>query len=275
MNSGQPTWEDLNAYVDGELTEERAAEVAAALGRDPALADQVAALHRLKGAAQGLVEEGGIDLPMEKRQAAAWLRSGMALAASLAMVFLLGGLWILLSPPPERHVVWATQAWVTHANWPETASDGTGHQGGEQTGALRLAQQKLGPAAYVPDLLSAGLSLDHVGDGPVIDGMPSLHLGYRGTRGCRLSLFLLAGGLGLDQQMLDLAPDAGSAGPRQAIAWQGGGFSTLLLAEGMDPLRFAEIARRLFRASLEQRPFDRETRLALQRSYAQAERCLT
>jgi len=269
VKSGQPTWEDLNAYVDGELNDERAAEVAAALGRDPALADQVAALHRLKGAAQSLLEEAPVDLPETTAPAPVWLRSAMALAGSLLMVLLVGSLWILVAPPPAQHLVWSDQAWQSHAAWQGAAVSPLPRQ----TAALRAAQQQLGPAAFVPDLLSAGLTLAHVGAGPTIDERASFHLGYRGLRGCRLSLFLLPGDVGLTEQMLDLGPHPGEPLQRQAVAWQAGGFSNLLLAEGMDPLRFAEIARRILRASLEQRPFDEETRQALQRNHADSERC--
>ena len=124
-----------------------------------------------------------------------------------------------------------------------------------------------------PDLLSAGLTLERVAEGPSVNGVVSLHLGYRGARGCRLSLFVLPLGLELGEQMLDISPGAEAGANRQAVAWQSAGRSNLLLTEGMDPLRFAEIARRVYRASVEQRPFDAETRQALQRSHAQGARC--
>lgn len=269
MKPVQPTWEDLNAYVDGELSNERAAELAAALGRDPELAEQVAALHRLKSAAQGLVEEAPVALPKPKAAAPVWLRSGVALAASLALVALFGALWMSFAPAPPRHVVWAEQAWAAHGMLPQ----GAAAEAQDQTAALRLAQQQLGPAAFVPDLLSAGLTLDGVHEGPKIDGTISLHLAYRGLRGCQLSLFILPGSLDLSEQLLDLGVPGDRALGRQAVAWQAAGLSSLLLAEGMDPLRFAEIARRVFHASLEQRPFDDETRLALQRSREESARC--
>ena len=145
---------------------------------------------------------------------------------------------------------------------------------------MRAAQRHLGALAFVPDLRAAGLTLVRLSTGPKLDGRRSLHLGYRGQRGCRLSLFVLEGGIGLDEGLRDLGPElgpelgAGAASPgRQAVAWQAGGFSNLLLAEGMDPLRFVEISRRVFHASLEQRPFDAETRLALQRSREESQRC--
>ena len=300
MKAAQPSWDDLNAYVDGELSNERAAELAAALGRDPELAEQVAALHRLKSASQGLVEAAPVALPAGKAAAPLWPRSAVALAAALVVVLLLGAAWNAFAPTPARHVVWAGQAWDAHRQAAaaeasqdtasqDTASQDTASQdpasqdpasqdpaSQDQASAMRAAQRHLGPLAFVPDLRSAGLTLVRLSAGPGFDGRNSLHLGYRGQRGCRLSLFVLEGGIGLDEGLRDLAPELGAgaaASGRQAVAWQSGGFSNLLLAEGMDPLRFAEISRRVYHASLEQRPFDAETRLALQRSREESQRC--
>ena len=41
-------WEQLNAYVDGELPPDEAADVAEAIAREPVLAREVAALTALK-----------------------------------------------------------------------------------------------------------------------------------------------------------------------------------------------------------------------------------
>ncbi|WP_420346045.1 hypothetical protein [Pelagibius sp.] len=279
MKTIQPTWEDLNAYVDGELPEERAAEVAAALGRDPQLAEQVAALHRMKGSVGKLVSEAPVDLPRIEAHRPAWLRGGLALAASLALVTLIGSLWLFLAAPPPAYTVWADRAWNSHQAWPAgpQASDGTA------ASLQRAAQQRLGPAAFVPDLRAAGLVLSHLGVGPRADSRDSLHLGYSGARGCRLSLFLLPGGLGLgatlqDPGVLDGGPlDSGpldSGTDRQATAWQANGFSILLLAEGMDPARFAEVSQRIFEASFQRKAFDSEVRQALRNSHRDSARCL-
>jgi anti-sigma factor RsiW len=48
MSEKKPNWCDLNAYADGELLPTEAAGVARAVAEDPALADQVATLARLK-----------------------------------------------------------------------------------------------------------------------------------------------------------------------------------------------------------------------------------
>ena len=44
----KPSWEELNAYVDGELDRAHAAEIADAAAGDPRLAGQIAQLMRAK-----------------------------------------------------------------------------------------------------------------------------------------------------------------------------------------------------------------------------------
>ena len=149
--------------------------------------------------------------------------------------------------------------------------------------ALAKTPGELGPAAFVPDLRAAGLTLSHLGAGPPADGRESLHLGYRGARGCRLSLFLLSGGLGLKEALQDLGPlesgvGDGGAGAHQsvahqAVAWQVNGLSVLLLAEGMDPSRFAEVSWRIYEASFQRKAFDAEVRQALRKSHQDSARC--
>ncbi|WP_299395660.1 anti-sigma factor [Pelagibius sp.] len=280
MKTAQPTWEDLNAYVDGELPDERAAEVAAALGRDPQLAEQVAALHRMKGSVGRLVTDAPVDLPRVEARRPSWLRGGLALAASLALVTLIGSLWMFLAAPPPAYAVWAERALTSHRAWPA----GPQASAGEAQRLQLAAQRELGPAAFVPDLRAAGLTLSHLGAGPRADGRESLHLGYRGARGCRLSLFLLSGGLGLEEALQDLGSlDSGvgdsdarghQPGAHEAVAWQANGLSVLLLAEGMDPSRFAEVSRRIFEASFQRKAFDSEVRQALRQNHQDSARCL-
>ena len=62
MSERKPDWRDLNAYADGELLPSDAAGVARAVAEDPALADQVATLARLKATVQ---EQGQAPLPDE------------------------------------------------------------------------------------------------------------------------------------------------------------------------------------------------------------------
>ena len=57
MTACEPSWIELNAYVDGELDAARAETVAKAAAADPEVAAQIAALRRLKAVAGRSVEQ--------------------------------------------------------------------------------------------------------------------------------------------------------------------------------------------------------------------------
>jgi anti-sigma factor RsiW len=98
----RPTEDELHAFIDGELTPERCAEIAAVLIEDPALAARVADYEadrdRLRMALAGLAEEpipaawiariesamSGRTRPVASRRFA--IAAGMALAASVVAV---------------------------------------------------------------------------------------------------------------------------------------------------------------------------------------------
>ena len=93
MTRRGPDWMDLNAFVDGELTQARGEAVARAAAADPQLAAQIHALRRLKAAAAQSVEvlpadlppDGPADSPPDLPEAAApprrpWLRRLQAAA---------------------------------------------------------------------------------------------------------------------------------------------------------------------------------------------------
>ena len=62
MNDHAPSENDLNAYVDGELSPHEQARVAHAVAADPALAARVASLATLKSTVAGLADERPMTL---------------------------------------------------------------------------------------------------------------------------------------------------------------------------------------------------------------------
>ena len=56
MTKIYPDWKELNAYVDGELDAHDSARVARSVAIDPALADQVAILTRVKAAVADIAD---------------------------------------------------------------------------------------------------------------------------------------------------------------------------------------------------------------------------
>jgi len=122
--------------------------------------------------------------------------------------------------------------------------------------------------AYIPNLNSARLTLTHLESVTLADGGTALHAGYRGTRGCKVSLLVLPSGADLPRELTRRDEAA-----LRAFAWQAGPLGYVLLAEGMDEARLALIAETVHRATLENSPFDGETRPALRQSRERSQPC--
>ncbi len=276
MTFQTPSWETLNAYVDGELPVGKAAEVARALARDRSLADQVACLTQLKAAVQETVRnlEDTIDTVVPGRLRRNW--RPVALAASLLLAAAVGLAAIFIPRQGERPEAWVIQAHALHDAWvvaPEVTPLGIGgvvlvEQAQAQAGGTRFLR------AYLPDLTSAKLTLTRVEtvtlpQGGGLAGGVALHAGYRGTRGCKVSLLILPGGETLPRA-LTRRDDAAL----RAFAWRAGSLGYLLVAEGMDEARLQLIAATVYRTTLENSPFDAETRTALRESRDRSAPCL-
>ncbi len=273
MTRQEPSWETLNAYVDGELPTGAAAEVARALARDRALADRVASLTRLKAATQETVRnpEDTIEIVVPGRLRRNWRPA--ALAASLVLVAAIGLAALFISWQGERPPAWVIQARALHDAWivaPDMTPLGLG-------GVVLVAQDQAGAEryfrAYLPDLTSAQLTLTRIetvtlAQVSTLAGGAALHAGYRGTRGCKVSLLVLPGGEALPRE-LTRRDDAAL----HAFAWRAGPLGYVLLAEGMDEARLALIAETVHRATLENSPFDTETRTALRQSRERSQPC--
>ncbi len=269
MSRLTPSPETLNAYVDGELSAAEAAAVARAVSEDRALAHKVAVLTRLKA----MVQEGAIeqDPPVQAPKPsehggppARW----PLLAAAAALVLVIGGALFFAMPLGQPSgPAWLEQAWAEHRDWPAGAA-------AEDSGTQLQRLVALGPAPVLPDpdLLDLGAARLQVAFTRPLDlgeDKRGLHIGYRGNRGCQISLFIFDGPEILDPGLATL----GEA-PTLARGWRIGERAHLLLAEGMDPQRFALIARSLYKATREAAPFDGETRTALAKSRAESRPCI-
>ena len=275
MTDRKPSWRDLNAYADGELLAAQAAGVARAVAEDPELADQVATLARLKAAVQ---EQGQAPLPAEVAEvyrSAPWPRKSTgrpgrqisavagAVAAALAIVVIAAAILVPLghetAQPPWRDLaVRLHQTWAAAA--PGEASEPTADN-------LLASLSQLGQAAQVPDLSAARLTVGYLRPISSEYGR-GLHVGYRGTRGCRVSLIILPAVKGLSGKPVALAGEGG-----QRYAWRVGGLGYALLASGMDPPHYAVVLQTVYEASRNYAPVGPETRTALARSRARSRPC--
>ena len=275
MTDRSPSWRDLNAYADGELAPAEAAGVAGAVAENPALAEQVAILARLKATVQ---EQAEVPRPdelagIQEATAASRHEPGAAgrrfwallggIAAAVAIVVLAAGVLI----PTARDAggpVWRDLAVRLHQAWAAAEPDPAGEP---SAAALLASLTQLGRAAQIPDLSGARLTVSHLrsiasdyGDG--------LHVGYRGTRGCRVSLIILPAAQGLPEAPLALAGDGG-----QQHAWRVGGLGYALLASGMDPRHYAMVLETVHEATRKFAPLGPETRTALAESRARSRPC--
>lgn len=219
-------WQKLNAYIDGELAPAEAAEIAALVASDRRAAAVVATLARLKAttAQAGLTGAPAEILP--RQRARPWRA---ALAAAVAALLVVGGLWVLpigdtsdarMAALVERHAQWASEA------------DGAALDSSSAARVL-VGLGRLGGTAEIPDLTDAGLQLARISLFEAT-GTGGLHIGYVGTRGCRVSLIV-------EPQPAGETRPAGSMSAGVA-SWTVDGVLYTLLASGMHPPRFATIA---------------------------------
>jgi anti-sigma factor RsiW len=277
MTDRKPSWHDLNAYADGELAASEAAAVARAVAHDPALADQVATLARLKATVH---EQGEVPLPEDitrlHRNAArpggaagrtgrrTWAVLGAA-AAALAAVLVVGAALFPIGPE-NGQPSWQDLALSLHRTW---AASPPPEQAAEPTADTLLASlSHLGQAAQVPDLSGARLTVGYLR--PIASPYGrGLQVGYRGTRGCRVSLIILPATAGLAEKPVAF----GSGG--ETYAWRVGGLGYALLASGMDPHHYEVVLQAVYQASRTFAPVGPETRTALMRSREQSRPCAT
>ncbi len=258
-----PAAEDLSAYVDGELDPDSMASVAKAIARDPHLAKEVACLTKLKATMPKIVPQGPTKL-REERPARTWV---YAIAASVAAFVVLAGIGAavyLFNQNPAKD--WMTVAKSHHETW---ISNMKGKSAPDSPFILAAASQIMGSRVLAPDLSAASLSL---ASAAVIqfEQKKALHLGYVGTRGCRLSLFVLP----VAFKSPTKRPRAKtSKGPFRITTWSHVRQGFILMATGMDPTRFALLTETLKNYSGFKEPFDKPTRQRLARSRAESRPC--
>jgi anti-sigma factor RsiW len=254
MRTPEPSLEDLNAYVDGELDAASRARVAQAIAARPDLARRVAALSAMKDALardlpefNGNVRRGGAS-PRRR-----WVR------AAAAAVFALIAIVAVSAWAPWRADT-APQAWVGQA-WEISSALFDGATEAPSAGHVLANLSILGGNAHVPDLSSAQLTVAAVETVPSPLGGDALAVGYVGSRGCQLTLLAFAGEAGLSQRVANL-----DATPHLIVGWRAGELNYVLMASGMADSRFRLIAQSVSQATIERARFDSETREALRRS---------
>jgi anti-sigma factor RsiW len=260
MSDRRITFEMLNTYVDGELDAAATAEVARAVAENPMLAREVAALSRLRSAVAESVEAPPLSVP------ALPSRSGRrtAIAAGIAFALFVAGSVLVFNLDRNDGADWLARAWQMHRDW--SIADVTAQP---RSPSLLVRYAEAVPGAYVPDLSASRLSLVHATVAPFTGLRRALLAGYRGTRGCKISLLVFRT---LDALGEALRPFRD--GKNEAYGWRAGPLGYIIMSDGMDSGRFRLLAESVRETSRQHLPFDRETRLALRQSRDKSAPCM-
>lgn len=261
MSGRRISFEMLNAYVDGELDTSAAAEVARAVADDAALARELAALSRLRSAVAESIEVPPLSVPATPPASSG---RGIAVAASIALVVFIAGSILVTRATSSPGADWLARAWHIHRDWSEKEVTA------QNRPTLHFARHaEAVPGAYVPDLSASRLSLVHAAMVPFTGDRQVLLAGYRGTRGCRISLLIFPAAEALGDGLT-----AFRDGNDEAYGWRVGRLGYVIMSDGMDSDRFALLAESVHKTSMEHLPFDTETRVALRRSRDHSAPCV-
>lgn len=241
------SWEQLNAYVDGELPPEKAADIAAAAADEPQIARAIATLARLKAITQSELESRVEDAPpIHARQGEQggkmpgkkWL---LALAASLAIAAVFGSaVWYGLQTFEDQRS-WIAVAEHQHEEWLASAIE-IGQEDGpvirEATGgADNLMEISVdGVTGYAPDLSLTGMRITRFSDLRSERG-EQFFVGYLGENGCQLSLTIAAAPEKLERALaVEWQGDS-----RATASWRVGDTAYAAVAHKMDRQRFKQL----------------------------------
>ena len=250
MDRARASWEELNAYVDGELGSADAARVARAIADDPALARQVAAISEMKHA----VNEGGgappVAMPGQTYQVPRMLAAMIALVAviGLTSAFLSGR----LSMTEET---WLHRAWAVHDRLSAEPGDE------DPRDAVSMQASARSGRTFIPDLSSAKLEARSVRFGVAPFGDDAFAVSYHGSRGCRLTLLSFVADTTLSEALSTVQLDG-----RTAYGWRVAGHGYLVMADGMASARFDLIARSLHWAIVQRARLEKDVQTALAES---------
>lgn len=263
--------EILSAYVDGELDAQAQANVANAAANDTAIAQRLAQLSALKAILpDAMPTMPYIDLDEAHPATSATVATNddrgwrlYAIAASVAAFIVAGALLVGYVATIGDHTTaqtWQQAALTRHS---QLAEDPTSSER-VPAGILQVITRTPGFAA--PDLSAGRLSLKSV-DQVTLGVVEAIHFRYAGTRGCQLSLFVMASDQSADASV------TWQTGIR-AAQWKAHERRFLLLASGMDNARFGHLARTIETFTRLPAPFGKKTQAQLASARKRAAPCI-
>jgi anti-sigma factor RsiW len=163
---------EIHAYVDGQLTPDRAAAIEAALLREPELAARVAGLRELNAALRDAFDPILTEPIPERLLAAATMPKGRAaaarrwfmpiFAAAATLVLGLGLGWTMRGTLIEESgtpTTFARQAAFTHALYAADVRRPVEVWANEEKGLVTWLTKRLGHSVHAPDLNALGYAL--------------------------------------------------------------------------------------------------------------------
>ncbi len=261
--SEKAKWEKLNAHVDGELDADDAVEIADAAANDPAVAHDLVALTHVKAALADSIDAPDLEIPRggvtgEKTY---WLRNVAAAVTVLAV-----GAAALF------HIVSSNMGSTSGTQWIATAhNEWVVATERKDTMAMPRTVGSSVPElerVYIPDLSSARLRVAHIGQPPNDGQRGALIVGYRGTRGCTVTLAISRRTDGLSDK---LAPV--TVGGMRGFAWRTGDIAFYVIAHGMAETRLKGVAEGIRETNIRYLPLRPETSLALAKNRAESPPC--
>jgi anti-sigma factor RsiW len=247
MATGSDRWQQLNAYVDGELDPQAQAEVAAAIARDRELATAAATLTRLKAATgHAYADAPRMRIAPEPTRPSRRRAAGLATVAATAAAA--AALWFVSASPLPADLDLAVSR---HAAF--VASDAP-PPAGPLASPLLVGLARLDRPVELPDLRDSGLQVIRIA---ALD-QGGLHVSYLGSRGCRVSLLVTKAASGPPSLRTQI-------GTTEVARWTADELAYTLLASGMPKERFALIAANAEDSVRQRRPLPEPMREALRR----------
>jgi anti-sigma factor RsiW len=262
-----PRDEELNAYVDGELSPRDDANVARAIARDRAVAARVASLSRLKSALAETAEAPAKAIGIPRTD---WSPRMLATAASIGLLAALA-IFVLSSYLPfgAEDESWFQEASAAHSLWTRDSAAPDAPE--VKAGPLLVALRRIELPVHPPELDSARLRLTYLKYFEATESAPAaLHFGYTGRRGCQVTLWATAAPQTLTSALLETRD-----GRLRGYRWRVRNTAYALFATGMAEDRFTTIADKVYEATRENRGFDEETRMALNQASSIAPPCVS
>lgn len=267
MSEYNYTWEQLNAYVDGELPPEAASQLAAAAAEDVELAQTIATLSELKAASHRALGFEDDDapalphLPAGRRRAAEW-KWPCALAASLlAMAIASSAVWFGLQDK-DGAKTWITAAQEQHQEWINSDSKVRASDQSAVQNILMISEEVVevsieGTTGYAPSLAPAGMRITRFSSQRNGSG-EFFFVGYLGRNGCQLSLTITKAP---ESQQKDLSLEW-QENDKALASWRVEDTAYAAVAQGMDRQRFQRLTAHLEKTTREADAQQRETRMA-------------